>query len=85
MHDQHVLGLMPATASLIAVLLPMLPALLDATDLCQAYWRAAARQAELEAVLDHRLDQAAHGARPSPKTSGRSRAKSTGSDSTSRQ
>ncbi len=50
---------------LIAVLLPMLPAILDATDLCQAHWRAAAERSELEAVLDEHLDQAAHGHRPS--------------------
>ena len=51
---------------LIAVLLPMLPALLDATDLCQAHWRAAAERSELEAALDEHLEQAAHGHRPSP-------------------
>jgi hypothetical protein len=51
---------------LIAVLLPMLPALLDATDLCQDHWHAAAQQSELEASLDHRLDQASHGACPTP-------------------
>jgi hypothetical protein len=50
---------------LIAVLLPMLPALLDATDLCQAHWRAAAELSELEAALDEHLDQAAHGRHPS--------------------
>jgi SMODS-associating 4TM effector domain len=43
----------------------MLPALLDATDLCQAHWRAAAERSELEAALDEQLDQAAHGHRPS--------------------
>lgn len=51
---------------LIAVLLPMLPALLDATDLFQAHWRAAAERSELEAALDERLDQVAHGHRPLP-------------------
>jgi SMODS-associating 4TM effector domain len=51
---------------LIAVLLPMLPALLDATDLCQAHWRAATKRSELEAALDEHLDQAAHGHRPLP-------------------
>jgi len=35
---------------LIAVLLPMLSALLDATDLCQAHWRAAGECSELEAA-----------------------------------
>jgi len=39
---------------LIAVLLPMLPALLDATDLGQAHWRAANERPELEAALDQR-------------------------------
>jgi hypothetical protein len=51
---------------LIAVLLPMLPALLDATDLCQAHWRAAAERSELETTLDEHLDQAAHGVRLLP-------------------
>lgn len=51
---------------LIAVLLPMLPALLDATDLCQAHWRAAAERTELEHALDGQLDQAAHGNFPQP-------------------
>jgi hypothetical protein len=51
---------------LIAVLLPMLPALLDATDLCQAHWRAAAERSELEAALDQRLDAAAQGRVPAP-------------------
>jgi hypothetical protein len=49
---------------LIAVLLPMLPALLDATDLCQAHWRAAAERSGLEAALDQRLDAAAQGRVP---------------------
>jgi hypothetical protein len=51
---------------LIAVLLPMLPALLDATDLCQAHRNAATEQSALEASLDQRLDQAARGDLPSP-------------------
>jgi hypothetical protein len=51
---------------LIAVLLPMLPALLDATDLCQAHWRAGAERSVLEARLDQRLDQAAGGQLPAP-------------------
>lgn len=51
---------------LIAVLLPMLPALLDATDLCQAHWGAATERSELESALDEHLDQAAHGHRPLP-------------------
>jgi hypothetical protein len=51
---------------LIAVLLPMLPALLDATDLCQAHWRAGAESSTLEDQLDQRLDQAARGRLPSP-------------------
>jgi hypothetical protein len=51
---------------LIAVLLPMLPALLDATDLSQAHWRAAAERSEVETTLDQRLDQATHGQLPSP-------------------
>ena len=46
---------------LIAVLLPMLPALLGATDLCQAHWQAGAERSALEDQLDHRLDQAARG------------------------
>jgi SMODS-associating 4TM effector domain len=49
---------------LIAVLLPMLPALLDATDLCQAHWRAGGERAQLEATLDKRLDEVAQGQRP---------------------
>lgn len=49
---------------LIAVLLPMLPALLDATDLCQAHWRASAERSALEARFDQRLDQAAAGHPP---------------------
>jgi hypothetical protein len=49
---------------LIAVLLPMLPALLDATDLCQAHWRAGAERSALEARLDQELDQAARGHPP---------------------
>jgi hypothetical protein len=52
---------------LIAVLLPMLPALLDATDLCQADWRAAGERAGLEEALDQRLDAAAQGRVPSLK------------------
>lgn len=51
---------------LIAVLLPMLPALLDATDLCQAHWRAGAERFALEAQLDQRLDRAAGGQLPAP-------------------
>lgn len=51
---------------LIAVLLPMLPALLDATDLCQAHWRGGAERSALEAQLDQRLDQAAGGQLPAP-------------------
>jgi hypothetical protein len=51
---------------LIAVLLPMLPALLDATDLCQAHWRAGAERSGLETQLDQRLDQAAQGRLPTP-------------------
>jgi hypothetical protein len=51
---------------LIAVLLPMLPALLDATDLCQAHWRAGAERSAIEAELEQRLDQAAHGQQPTP-------------------
>lgn len=51
---------------LIAVLLPMLPALLDATDLSQAHWRAGAERSALEAQLDQRLDRAAHGRPPAP-------------------
>ncbi len=51
---------------LIAVLLPMLPALLDATDLSQAHWRAAAERSELEAALDQRLDRATQGSLPAP-------------------
>jgi hypothetical protein len=51
---------------LIAVLLPMLPALLDATDLCQAHWRAAAERSGLEAALDQRLDAAAQGGAAAP-------------------
>ncbi len=51
---------------LIAVLLPMLPALLDATDLCQAHWRAAAERSAPETRLDQQLDQAAHGHPPTP-------------------
>jgi hypothetical protein len=51
---------------LIAVLLPMLPALLDATDLYQAHWRAGSERAGLEDQLDHRLDLAAHGCPPTP-------------------
>ncbi|HLJ99316.1 MAG TPA: S-4TM family putative pore-forming effector [Streptosporangiaceae bacterium] len=50
---------------LIAVLLPMLPALLDATDLCQAHVRAAAERSGLESELDERLDQTAEGHPPS--------------------
>ncbi|MDQ2812355.1 MAG: S-4TM family putative pore-forming effector [Actinomycetota bacterium] len=49
---------------LIAVLLPMLPALLDATDLCQAHCRAAAERSGLEAAIDQRLDAAAQGRGP---------------------
>jgi len=49
---------------LIAVLLPMLPALLDATDLCQAHVRAAAERSGLESELDERLDQTAEGHPP---------------------
>lgn len=49
---------------LIAVILPMLPALLDATDLCQAHWRATAERADLEAALDQRIDQATTGELP---------------------
>ena len=37
---------------LIAVLLPMMPALLDAADLCQAHWRAGAESSALEDQLD---------------------------------
>jgi len=51
---------------LIAVLLPMLPALLDATDLGQAHWHAAAERSELEATLDRRLDQAAQASLSAP-------------------
>jgi hypothetical protein len=51
---------------LIAVLLPMMPALLDATDLCQAHWRAGAERSALETRLDKELDQAARGRPPSP-------------------
>jgi hypothetical protein len=51
---------------LIAVLLPMLPALLDATDLSQAHWRAAAERSGLEAALDQHLDAAAQGRVPAP-------------------
>jgi hypothetical protein len=69
---------------LIAVLLPMLPALLDATDLCQAHWRAAAERSELEEALDEHLDETAHGRRASPKTSGRYKTRSTDSVSPSR-
>jgi hypothetical protein len=49
---------------LIAVLLPMLPALLDATDLGQAHWRAASERFGLEDQLDQYLDQAAYGQLP---------------------
>jgi hypothetical protein len=51
---------------LIAVLLPMLPALLDATDLGQAHWRVGAERSALEAQLDQRLDQAARGQLSAP-------------------
>jgi hypothetical protein len=54
------------SAFLIAVLLPMLPALLDATDLCQAHWRAGAERSALETRLDQQLDLAAHGHPPAP-------------------
>jgi SMODS-associating 4TM effector domain len=50
---------------LIAVLLPMLPALLDATDLCQAHSRAATERSGFESQLDLRLDQTAQGHPPS--------------------
>jgi hypothetical protein len=44
----------------------MLPALLDATDLCQAHWRAAAERSGLEAALDQRLEATARGCPPAP-------------------
>jgi SMODS-associating 4TM effector domain len=63
-----VAALRGATVSefLIAVLLPMLPALLDATDLCQAHWRAGSERSGLETQLDQWLDQAARGHPPTP-------------------
>jgi len=36
----------------------MLPALLDATDLCQAHWRAGSERSGLEGHLDQLLDHA---------------------------
>jgi len=56
------------TSFLVAVLLPMLPALLDAVDLCQAHWRAAAERSELESALDEHLDETARGQLIAPGT-----------------
>jgi hypothetical protein len=48
-------------ATVTSTLVAVLPALLDAVDLCQAHWRAAAKRSELETALDDHLDQTARG------------------------